>query len=140
MSNHHASTDGQPVSPPNSLLNQTSTSYNADLFPNEVCEGGEVAPEGPGPDADGDELFEEWAPSAPSSPPKATPREREQHALSGHVQYRSWCPHCVRARARANAHARHDAADPQAYPVLHWDYCYLSATCEEEEKEAERRQ
>ena len=90
MSDHHTSTNphggmevGQPVSPP--ISNLISTDCDADIFPNEVCEGGEGAPEGPGPEADGDELFEERAPSAPSSPPKATPREREQHSLSGHV-------------------------------------------------------
>ena len=67
-----------------------------ELSPNDIYRGG-VAPEGTGP-AEVEEDFEEWAP--PASPPitQVTKQQRERHALSGHVRYQSWCPHCVRAR------------------------------------------
>ena len=38
-------------------------------------------------------------PERPSRP------EREKHELT-HIPYRSWCEHCVKARARGRAHRR----------------------------------
>ena len=108
-----------------------------ELSPNEVYSGG-VAPEGTGPE-EVDENFEEWAP--PASPPIAqiSRQQRERHALSGHVLYQSWYPHCVRMRGLAFAHSRSNAQDSQAFPVLHWDYAYLSSRTPDDDQAAELR-
>ena len=78
----------QPVRPP--IVN-TFSSDKVDIFPNEVHQGGDAA-EKEGPEEVEGEDYEEWAPSAPSSPPVASVAEKEKHVMGGHVQYRSWCP------------------------------------------------
>ena len=124
-----------PISPPKSVSNNS-----LDVFPNDVVGGGaqEAATE---PDGE-EETFEEWALGASSVPAVATPAQKEQHAISGHVQYRSWCPHCLRIRGRANKHDKDDAgSSSKAFPILHWDYCYLCSTgdsTEEDEKAEEK--
>ena len=55
--------------------------------------------------------------------------------MQGHVMYRSWCPHCVRIRGRANPHSKSDSGNERAYRILHWDYAYLSSSSDKEEAE-----
>ena len=82
---HHIS---NPVRPP--------VDNFVDLNPNEVYSGG-VAAEDVGPEEVEDD-FEEWAPPASPPIPQIYRQQRERHALSGHVRYQSWCPHCVPTR------------------------------------------
>ena len=141
MKHHHDSTGsrhGLAASRPVSPLCQNSCCPDIDLFPNEIYDGG-VAEAGEAPkESEGDD-FEEWAPSAPSAPPTVSPMEREKHVLGGHVQYRSWCPHCLRIRGRANQHQRYADAQEKALPILHWDYCYLSTGDSEDDEAAAAR-
>ena len=41
-----------------------------------------------------------------------------------HTPYRSWCPHCVRGRARAEQH-RKNAEEEGTIPTLAIDYAFL---------------
>ena len=113
---------------------------NVDMFPNDVYEGG-VESDGPGPDVepDGEEQVEEEPHvSASSSPPVVSELARQRHYLSGHVLYRSWCPHCLRVRGRDNQHKPTDSAS-RDYPILHWDYAYLFSKNVDDDSAAENR-
>ena len=92
-----------------------------DVYPNEVYDGAEAA------DAEEEDTHEEWAPAAPTSPLMPTQADRERHVLGGHVQFRSWCAFCVKYRGRDGPHSRGGDDADKAYPILHWDYAYLSS-------------
>ena len=53
------------------------------------------------------------------------PNEQEvkEHNLSGHMPFRSWCPHCVRGRGKEMEHKRKDE-DETGIPEYHMDYCF----------------
>ena len=57
-----------------------------------------------------------------------TQADRERHVLGGHVQFRSWCSFCVKYRGRDSPHLRSGDNADKTYPILHWDYAYLSST------------
>ena len=60
------------------------------------------------------------------TPSDPTSAEVENHQLTGHAVFRSWCRHCVRGRGREAAHS--STARPEgSLPILSWDYCYLSS-------------
>ena len=77
-----------------------------------------------------DMLFDapaEEAASAPMlrDPGEPTQEEVDQHNLT-HAAFRSWCPHCVRGRAKNAPHRKvHREAD--AAPVISFDYCFLGS-------------
>ena len=53
------------------------------------------------------------------------PKEDEvkEHYLSGHMPYRSWCPHCVKGRGKEMDHKKGE--DEQGgIPEYHLDYCF----------------
>ena len=54
------------------------------------------------------------------------PNEQEvkEHNLSGHMPFRSWCPHCVRGRGKEMEHKRKDEEDETGIPEYHMDYCF----------------
>ena len=58
----------------------------------------------------------------PGTPSKL---EKERHECMGHVQYRSWCPSCVRGRGQNSGH-RVDAGDkdPIALPGISMDFFF----------------
>ena len=60
--------------------------------------------------------------SRPRGPREPTPREVEDHVLTGHAAYRSWCAHCVRGRGSAAPHRTSDHSDENDVPVLSFDY------------------
>ena len=77
----------------------------------------------------------EATPRTHAVPIPPSPAERENHYLTGHAQYRSWCPHCVRTRGRSDVH-------PHLRPAHHWpelafDYAYLSSRTEAEDEAAD---
>ena len=56
---------------------------------------------------DEQETEEGRLPKAMTVPEGPSRREREVHELT-HIPYRSWCEHCVKARARRRGHRRRD--------------------------------
>ena len=51
-------------------------------------------------------------------------KEVEDHNLSGHMPYRSWCTFCVMGRGKAAPHYKQTRAD--GLPELHMDYCFMA--------------
>ena len=49
--------------------------------------------------------------------------EVERHYLMGHMQYRDWCPVCVRSQGREIDHTR-DKGKGRDLPEYSWDYCF----------------
>jgi len=58
--------------------------------------------------------------SAPYTP---TQREIDEHSASGHAQYRSWCPHCLRGSGRAQGHVVLE--EDSMKPKLSIDYLFF---------------
>jgi hypothetical protein len=58
-------------------------------------------------------------------PPTPTQEEIEQHEFT-HVPYRSWCQHCVKARARDLQHKRGGGSDDTVDKVM-LDFCFLTS-------------
>ena len=56
-------------------------------------------------------------------PPQPSRTEVARHNLT-HVNYRSWCPHCVAGRRSNNPH-RTRLSNHRKVPLLCADYCYL---------------
>ena len=54
-----------------------------------------------------------------------TARQTEEHVLTGHASFRSWCAACVQGRGRAERHqgeGRKELEDGLKIPVVSWDY------------------
>ena len=94
-----------------------------------VCgeEGGEALDQGGDPDmaqggAESEEARDVSAPPIPITPSKD---EVDRHRLT-HRPFRSWCPHCVRGKGRADQHrkAKHRGED-QSIPKLVSDYFFI---------------
>ena len=81
--------------------------------------------EGEGSDAEGG--AESRQPRRAQTPFVPTDREREDHRMSGHAAYRSWCKHCVCGRGRNTAHASSASDAEPEFPVISFDYCYLGS-------------
>ena len=58
---------------------------------------------------DGEEQRQPKIPKVPKGPTK---KERQEHEAL-HIQYRSWCRHCVRGRARNKHHMRQGQGEQQ---------------------------
>ena len=71
------------------------------------------------------------SPSAPSR------QEVLEHSLT-HYPFRSWCPHCIRGRAKATKHVSTGGVDESTVPVVGSDYAFMSgrsgARSEDEEE------
>ncbi len=64
-------------------------------------------------------------PTVARDPGQPTNLEVEEHEAAGHVEYRSWCVHCIRGRARDCQHRLSRRAEGERLkPVISWDYCY----------------
>eukprot|EP00959_Pyramimonas_sp_CCMP1952_P277367 5798678-Pyramimonas_sp.AAC.1 len=48
-----------------------------------------------------------------------------------HLRYRSWCPHCVRGKARRRNHRRRKREGNGNVPVISMDYMWLKGRKEE---------
>ena len=67
------------------------------------------------------------APVVVNAPAEPSLREQAEHEALGHVQFRSWCRHCIRAKAAALP--GHHPAPPEpetAVPSIFLDYCFMS--------------
>ena len=60
----------------------------------------------------------------PLLPPK---EEIDEHAVVGHVRYRSWCPHCVASRAAGQRHLSVKEAATEKPQILS-DYGYMNGS------------
>lgn len=98
--------------------------------------GGELGAEAPEVDAD-PEAAPEVVPAPPlphiaprprakgaKHPPVATRAQVERHALEQHVNYASWCTHCVQASALARQHPLVAGASP-GVPTVSADFCFM---------------
>ena len=61
----------------------------------------------------------------PKGPSMPTERELEEHEATGCVIYRSWCPHCVRAKATVNPHWKSPPEEENAVPTILMDYMFM---------------
>ena len=57
-------------------------------------------------------------------PSEPTADEIKDHYLT-HVPYRSWCPHCVAAAAKASPHKKVDGEKENSVPSQHVDYWFM---------------
>ena len=57
-------------------------------------------------------------------PEQPTAEEVQEHEISGHEPYRSWCRACVAARGRADAHVGRPAVE-KGVSIIGVDYGYL---------------
>ena len=56
-------------------------------------------------------------------PTKPSQEEVEEHMLT-HLPYRSWCPHCVRGKAKGKPHKRRKQEDKEV-PTVALDYMFM---------------
>ena len=76
------------------------------------------------------------------NPDVGTARQTEEHVLTGHASFRSWCAACVQGRGRAERHqgeGRKELEDGLKIPVVSWDFCFLGARNRISEAEVEQR-
>ena len=68
---------------------------------------------------------------APTDP---TPEEVEEHESTGHVQYRTWCRHCVAGRGAGQQHRTRDeeARSQDGIPVISCDYTFMMVNGEDD--------
>ncbi len=64
-------------------------------------------------------------PRVARGPGQPTKAEEEEHKAGGHVEYRSWCVHCIRGRARDCQHrSQKPLGRERLKPIVSWDYCF----------------
>ena len=60
------------------------------------------------------------------APAKPSAAENDRHECMGHVQYRSWCPSCVRGRGQNSPHrSKAKQREHRALPELSMDYFFI---------------
>ena len=103
--------------------------------------------EGPA-DASGDTPESESPSSAPNAaeaeaqprtypvPETPSPAVESNHRVTGHAQYRNWCRHCLKIRARCDKHPAHNPRSHE-WARIWIDYGYLSSTGDEDDERAE---
>ena len=105
----------------------------------DVDMGEEVAQRGVSDDEsiEGDEVREPRRRNSPSDP---TSRKIEDHVLTGHASFRSWCAACPRARAEGHqGEGRKELEDGSKIPVVSWYHCFLGSRNRISEAEVEQR-
>ena len=65
-------------------------------------------------------------------PKKPKPEEVEEH-MATHLPYRSWCPHCVRARGIDSPHRAREKNEG-CVPTIHADYMFMKGPLSKEEE------
>ena len=76
-------------------------------------------------------------PKMVTSPIRPSAEAIEQHFTAGHVNYRNWCPVCIMARGREDAHPRRqedDDDDRTGLPIVAMDYNELNEESERPQK------
>ena len=85
--------------------------------------------EGFGEDDAEREETEVVAAKAAAIPVKPPPQMVRDHMVA-HIPYRSWCPHCVRGRARLDQHRVVKEHEGENVAVVSMDYVFLAADAE----------
>ena len=58
--------------------------------------------------------------------PEDPPQEGvEEHWASGHIQFRTWCPHCVKCRAKSDPHRKTKGKETKRIPTIGHDYGFM---------------
>ena len=60
-----------------------------------------------------------------STPKIPTPEEYRIHRLT-YLPYRSWCPHCVRAKKKTPGHRKTRKEDKRRIPTISMDYMFMN--------------
>ena len=100
-----------------------------------------LAPRAPvslAPIAEGDhetESEEAYKPRRIPTPILPSQEEVDEHNIMGHVQYRSWCPHCVAGRGVGQRHVPVED-EPGQLPKILSDYGYMNGQGKGEESRA----
>ena len=71
----------------------------------------------------GDEEFGKRIVRKLHDPKLPSENEVKEHYLSGHLPFRSWCPHCVKGRGKEMEHKKQDE-EQTGIPEYHLDYCF----------------
>ena len=84
-----------------------------------------------------DEVREPRRRNSPSDPAS---KEIEDHVLTGHACFRSWCAACVQGRGRADrkGEGRKELEDGSKIPVVSWDSCFFETKNRISEAEVEQ--
>ena len=69
---------------------------------------------------------------APKIPIKPSQDEVDEHMLT-HLPFRSWCPHCVRGKAKGKPH-RKQTGTTKEIPTVSLDYMFMHGNQEEDEE------
>ena len=67
---------------------------------------------------------DERVPMMLPSPTKPSKEDVERH-YSTHLPYRCWCPVCIKAKGKEDAHARDTSDEKIGLPIISMDYCEL---------------
>ena len=63
--------------------------------------------------------------------PPTEQSEIDAHMLT-HLPYAAWCPACVMAKGRPDAHQSDPSrAQRRELPIISWDFCFTGKTCEQ---------
>ena len=100
-----------------------------EVFVNE--DGAEERSEGDVADSEHEDLAEHCVvrPKLLTSPNPPSKQERLEHEIS-HLPYRTWCPHCVRGKARCNDHKTRDDDEDRNVPTIGLEYAFLTKSVE----------
>ena len=75
---------------------------------------------------EGEEKEEEHVAPKVRKPVNAPSEKEVREHYKTHIPFRSWCPHCVRGRAKAGFHMKKGKEDEGTeVPVISFDYMYL---------------
>ena len=96
--------------------------------------GEEVGEKEDDEDDDGLVEHEGIAPKVIRDPGQPTAKQRQEHEVT-HVPYRSWCPHCVRGRAKGRPRKRVPDQEGPDIPRAAVDYCFFTRKGTESGKE-----
>ena len=97
----------------------------------ELEEGAEKGDEETVEEIDDGEMRSPKIARTPQTPTKA---EVAAHLASGHVDYRSWCPHCVHGRGMAHQHRTRPDEESEEV-VVSIDYNFVTQEEEEEDQD-----
>jgi len=95
----------------------------------EMGESGAIA----GSAEDPEEPTEVQRPRVAKSVATPTAQELEEHQATAHAVHRSWCGHCMRARATAARHQTVSHDEESEVPVITLDYYFLEKRKEKQQ-------
>ena len=82
-------------------------------------------------DSEGERVEEGERPRIMRGPHQPTREEFDEH-MATHIPYRSWCPYCIKGKARASPHRQRREGIPDEVAVVAIDYMYMKSSEKEE--------